>query len=150
MFIFLVCAYLIAFATNLIPSLRHPDSTMSFLHPFATALFIIVLLIYIKQAACHAKAANRLKAFLILGFLSGFVVYVMKIFESTIMDYAILDMIASIQYPFYLLFTTPLFGFNYLLDINYEIYSLLMSGVYIIGFILVTYFNKVTAQKVSL
>lgn len=64
------------------------------------------------------------------------------------MEYAILDMIASIQYPFYLMFTTPLFGVNSLFDINYETFSLLMSAVYILAFILVMSFKKVDTQNV--
>lgn len=146
--IFLICSYLIAFATNLIPSLKHPDSTMSIFNLLATALFLIALLIFIKKASYGGKSNKGLKAFLILGFISGLVVYVIKMFEGTMMDNAILDIIVSIQYPFYLLFTTPLFGVNYLFDISYETFSLLMSAVYVIAFILVMSFKKVDTQNV--
>lgn len=148
LFIFLICSYLIAFTTNLIPSLKHPDSTLSVFNLIATALFLIALLIFIKKASYSGKSNKRLKAFLIFGFVSGFVVYVIEMFEGTMMDYAILDMIASIQYPFYLMFTTPLFGVNYLFDINYETFSLLMSAVYVIAFIFVLNFKKVDTQNV--
>ena len=148
LFIFLICSYLIAFSTNLIPSLKHPDSTMNIFNLLATALFLIALLISIKEASYSGKSNKELKVFLIFGFISGLVVYVIKMFEGTMMNYAILDMIVSIQYPFYLMFTTPLFGVNYLFDISYEIFSLLMSTVYVIAFILVMSFKKVDTQKV--
>ncbi|AVK84678.1 hypothetical protein C3943_14435 [Lysinibacillus sp. B2A1] len=148
LFILLICSYLLAFSTNLISSLKHPDSTMSIFNLFATALFLIVLLILLKKASYSGEFNKGLKAFLIFGFISGLVVYVIKMFEGTMMDYAILDMIASIQYPFYLMFTTPLFGLNYLFDISYESFSLLMSVVYVIAFILVMSFKKVDTQNV--
>lgn len=148
LFIFLICSYLIAFTTNLIPSLKHPDSTISIFNLLSTALFLIALLIFIKEASYSGKSNKGFKVFLIFGFLSGVVIYVIKMFEGTIMDYAILDMIVSIQYPFYLMFTTPLFGVNYLFDISYETFSLLMSTVYVIAFILVMSFKKVDTQKV--
>lgn len=146
--IFLICSYLIAFATNLIPSLKHPDSTLNIFNLLVTVLFLIALVIFIKQASYSGKLNKVLKIVLIFGFISGFVVYIIKLFEDTMMNYAILDMIASIQYPFYLLFTTPLFGINYLFDINYEIFSLLMSAVYTIAFILVMSFKKFSPQNV--
>lgn len=141
-FIFLICSYLIAFISNLIPSLKYPDSTMSSFNLIVTVLFLIALLIFVKKASYISKVNKGLKVYLIFGFISGLVVYVIKIFEDTMMNYAILDMIASIQYPFYLMFTAPLFGMNYLFDINYEVVSLLGSVVYGNAFILFMLFKK--------
>lgn len=146
--IFLICSYLIAFTTNFIPSLKHPDSTLSIFNLLVTVLFLIALVIFIKKASYSSKSIKGLKAFLIFGFISGLVVYVIKMFEDTMMDYVILDMIASIQYPFYLMFTTPLFGVNYLLNINYETFSLLMSAVYVSAFIFVLNFIKVDTKNI--
>lgn len=146
--IFLIGSYLIAFLTNLIPSLKHPDSNMSIYNLLATALLLIILLIFIKITSYNGKSYKRLKVFLIFGFISGLVVYVIKMFESTMLDYAILDIIASIQYPFYLVFTTPLFGVNYLFDLSYEAFSLLMLAVYILFFILIMSFKKVDTQNI--
>lgn len=148
LFILFICSYLIAFSTNLIPSLKHPDSTISIFNLLATTLFIITLIIFIKKGSYSGKPNKGLKAFLIVGFISGLVVYVIRMFEGNMIDYAILDMIASIQYPFYLIFTTPLFGVNYLFDLNYETFSLLMSVVYVLAFILVLSFKKADTQTV--
>lgn len=146
--IFLFGSYVIAFITNLIPSLKHPDSTLNIFHLLVTVLFFIALLLIIRKASFSSKSLKGLKLFFIFGFLSGFVVYVIKMLEDTMMNYVILDMIASIQYPFYLMFITPLFGVNYLFDINYEIFSLIMSAVYLIAFIFVMSFKKFNTQNI--
>lgn len=135
--IILISFYLIAFITNLMPSLKYPDATMNILCLLVTILFLMTLLIFTKKASYTIKSNKGLKTFLLLGFISGLVVYAIKGFEDTMMNYVILDMIASIQYPFYLIFTTPLFGMNYLFQMNYEIFSLLMSAVYFIALIIV-------------
>lgn len=148
LFMLLIYSYLIAFSTNLIPSLKHPDSTMNIFNLLATTLFLITLLIFINKGSYSGKLNKGVKVFLIFGFISGLVVYIIKMFEGSMMDNAILDMIASIQYPFYLMFTTPLFGVNYLFGINYETFSLLMSVVYVLVFIFVLSFKKVDTQNV--
>lgn len=135
--IILITFYLIAFITNLIPSIKYPDTTMNILNLTVTILFLMTLLIFTKKASYNSKSNKGLKTILLLGFISGIVVYVIKRFEETMLNYVILDMIASIQYPLYLIFTTPLFGLNYLFQMNYGIFSLLMSAVYVISLILV-------------
>lgn len=140
--VLLICSYLLAFSTNLFPSLKHPDSNMNIFNLLATTLFLIVLLIFVKKGVYSGKSNKKLKLFLIFGFISGLVVYVINMFESTMMDYAMLDIIASIQYPFYLIFTTPLFGVNFLFDLSYATFALLMSAVYVLVFILVISLKK--------
>ena len=138
----LITLYVIAFITNLMPAAKYPDTTMNSLNLLVSILFLITLLIFTK------KASNKwLKMFLLLGSISGLVVYAIKRFEDTMMNYVIWDIIASIQYPFYLIFTTPLFGINYLFQMNYEIFSLLMSAVYVIALILVMSLKKVDTQN---
>ena len=137
------------FQQNLIPSIKYPDVTTTIFNLLATVLFLITLLIFIKQAAYHGKFHKGLKAFLLVGFVSGLVVYVIKIFEDTMMDYAVLEMIASIQYPFYIIFITPLFGVNYLFDVSYETLSLCMSSLYLLIFILVVSFKKLDMKHVK-
>lgn len=148
LFTLLICSYLIAFSTNIIPSMKHPDSTMNIFNLLSTTLFLITLLIFIKKGSYRGKLNRGLKVFLVFGFISGLVVYIIKMFEGSMMDNAILDIISSIQYPFYLMFTTPLFGVNYLFGINYDTFSLLMSVVYVLVFILVLSIKKVDTQNV--
>ncbi|MCU9613044.1 hypothetical protein OEV98_05705 [Caldibacillus lycopersici] len=71
----------------------------------------------------------------------------MKLFEDVMTDHALLDMIASIQYPFYVVFRTPLFGLNYLFAIRYATFSLVMSAVYVFAFIFILRLQKVNTQN---
>ncbi|OCA87972.1 hypothetical protein A8F94_09085 [Bacillus sp. FJAT-27225] len=135
LFTFLICSYLLSFSINLIPSVKHPDSSMNIFNLLATALFLFALLVFIKEGLDSGKAIKGVKVFLLAGFISCLVVYVIKMFEGSMMDSAILDIIVSIQYPLYLLFTTPLFGVNYLFDMGYETFTLWMSVVYALAYI---------------
>jgi membrane protein YdbS with pleckstrin-like domain len=146
--ILLISSYLIAFSTNLIPSLKHPDSNISIFNLLATFLLLIAFLIVIKKVWSSGKLHKSLKRFLLVGFISGLVIYGIKIFEDTLMNYNVLDMIASIQYPIYLLFITPLFGMNYLFDMGYGNFSLLISVVYIFILFAVITFKKADGPNV--
>lgn len=143
--IFLTVSYFIAFSLNLVPSIKHPDSTMNSFNLLAASLFLIALLTAVKKGSIKG-----IKLFLIGGFVSGLVVYVFKLMEDTLMSHAVLDVIAAIQYPVYLLFITPLFGMNYLFDISYGRFSLLMAGTYGLIFLAVTGREKLGIQNVSL
>jgi len=143
--IFLAVSYFIAFSLNLVPSIKHPDSTINILNLLAAALFLVALLTAVKKGTFKG-----IKLFLIPGFVSGLAVYVFKLMGDTLMSHAVLDVITSIQYPVYLLFITPLFGMNYLFDISYGVFSLLMAGVYGLIFVSVTSREKLGIQNVRL
>ena len=145
--IFLIFSYIAAFVINLIPSIKHPDSNVTFLNLLVTVLFIITLLVIVRKAT-HKNMVNKsLNLFLIFGVLSGLVVYVITKFEHITLKYAILDVIASIHYPFYIIFITPLFGLNYLFDVNYEVFSLWMSLVYLGTIILLLTLKRLMNQS---
>ncbi|GEL77429.1 hypothetical protein TMU01_16640 [Tenuibacillus multivorans] len=80
--------------------------------------------------------------FSFLGVISGVLVFVITKFEHAMFDNIILDSIASLQHPFYLIFTTPVFGGNILFDLSYGSYSLLMSLFYGVVYGLTIYFKK--------
>lgn len=145
--IFVIFAYTIAFLTNLIPSIKHPDSNMSTLNLVVSVFFLVVVSLYIKKVPNRSKATNGLMVFLIVGFFSGVIVYFLKTYEHLSMENAFLDVIASIQYPFYIIFTIPLFGLNSLIDINYGLFSLLMSVLYLIAIIFLVTSKRFVHQK---
>ena len=76
------------------------------------------------------------------GAISGVIVFVITTFEHAMIGNGILDVIASIQYPFYLIFVTSLFGGNILFDLSYGAYSLWMSLFYGVVFGLTVYFKQ--------
>jgi vacuolar-type H+-ATPase subunit I/STV1 len=140
--ILLICTYLLAFSINFMPALKHPDLDMGIFNILVTILFMSLLLMYSK------KGSKNLKIFSIIGVISGVLVFVITTFEHALFGNVILDAVASFQYPFYLIFTTPLFGGNMIFDINYGTYSLLMSLFYGIVFGLTVYFKTNNAQVV--
>ncbi|WP_404452207.1 hypothetical protein LG329_17920 [Virgibacillus necropolis] len=134
--ILLIGSYLLAFSINLMPAIKHPDLNVDIFNTIVTIIFMFLLLMYAK------KRSRILKLFSIFGVISGVIVFVITTFEHAMFGNVILDAIASIQYPLYLIFITPLFGGNILFDLSYGSYSLLMSLFYGIVFVLTVNFNK--------
>lgn len=126
----LMVSYVLAFITNLMPALKHPDLTMDSINVLATFFLLAMLVQYV------IKVHERFTYILLLGMISGLIVFVVNLFEELIFKYAILDVIASIQYPLYLIFITPFFGANMLLNISYGSYALLISFVYFLLYML--------------
>ncbi|WP_019413243.1 hypothetical protein [Paenisporosarcina sp. TG20] len=133
--ILLICSYLIAFSINLMPSIKHLDLHMNIFNLLATTLFSLILLLFITKGL---KANKKIKTLLLFGVFTGVLVYVIKMFEDFMFKYIILDILASIQYPFYLIFMIPLFRANFLFDLSYPTFALLMSIFYLLALILVS------------
>ena len=140
--VLLIGSYVLAFSINLMPAIKYPDLDVNFLNLLATAVFLALLLLNARNDS------TKLRIFLSIGILSGVLVYFISLFESPMLEHGLLDAIASIQYPFFLIFTTPLFGGNLLLDIGYGPYSLLMSLLYAAVLVLATYSKKNPVQIV--
>ncbi len=136
--IIVICAYLVAFSINLMPALKHPDLNMTLLNLIASLIFLTVFFTYAR------KSDKKLAVFSLVGMISGIIVFLITTFESFMFEYAILDVIASIQYPLYLIFTTPLFGGNLLINVNYEIFSLLTSLFYLLVYLKFKKANKLS------
>src|SRR5699024_1991658 len=97
-FILVIASYLLAFSINLMPALKYPDLNMDILNLLVTILFMVLLLMYIK------KGSKILKVFSMLGAVSGVIVFAIATFEHAMIGNGILDVIASIQIPFYIIF----------------------------------------------
>ncbi len=124
------------------PAIKHPDLNVNVFNLLVTLLLMFLLLMNSK------KGSKKLKVYALVGVISGVFVFVITTFEHAMFDNVILDSIASLQYPFYLIFTTPVFGVNILFDLSYGSYSLLMSLFYGVVFGLTNYFNKNDAISV--
>ncbi|AIF45277.1 hypothetical protein [Virgibacillus sp. SK37] len=135
-FVFFIATFLLALSVNLMPAIMHPDLNVNVFNLLVTLLYMFLLLLYSR------KGSKKLKMFAVVGVISGILVFFISTFEHAMFDNIILDSIASLQYPFYLIFTMPLFGGNILFDLSYGSYSLLMSLFYGIIFGLTNYFKK--------
>ncbi|WHX24497.1 hypothetical protein QNH47_09825 [Virgibacillus halodenitrificans] len=134
--LFLIASYILAFSVNLMPSIMHPDLKVDGFNLLVTLLFMFLLLLYSR------RGSKKLKVFAVLGVISGILVFFITTFEHAMFDNIILDSIASLQYPFYLIFITPVFGGNLLFAQSYGSYSLLISLFYGIILGLTIYFKK--------
>ncbi|KAB8138106.1 hypothetical protein F9U64_06585 [Gracilibacillus oryzae] len=141
--ILLIGTYFLAFVFNFMPALKHPDLDMGILNVLVTVLFMFLLLMYTK------KGNRFLKLFSVFGVISSVIVFIIATFEHTMIGNGIFDISATMQYPFYLIFITPLFGGNILFDLSYSFYSLLMSLFYGVVFVLTAYSKKEHAKSVA-
>lgn len=135
--IILLCVYLTAFLVNLIPSIKYPDTNLSIINIIASSLLIMTLVAFVKKGTTNS-IREILRYFFIIGFISGLIIFIIKIFEDTLIQNTILDVISSIQYPIYLLFYTPFFGINYVINTEYNYFVLIISLFYILAFLFVS------------
>lgn len=143
LFISLCFSYLIAFTINLIPSIKHPDSMMTIINLLASTLVVIALVVFMKKTSFQNVVVKNT---LFIGFISGLIVYTVN-FLTSLTEIAMIDTLAAIQYPFYLIFVTPFFGMNYLVGLSYDAFSLLLSAVYLFAFVFVMAIHKKAILK---
>ncbi|MHC8514676.1 hypothetical protein [Sporosarcina sp. ITBMC105] len=135
-FLLLFVTYVLALFVNFMPSIKYPDGTIGVLHVAATVLFLGALLFVLVKLANHSGTSmKRMKVLFAVGVLSGLAVYGIHILESSGVNNAVLDIMLSVQYPLYVLFITPLFGLNVIMNADYGVFSVIMSVVYMLAFI---------------
>ncbi|MEZ7173075.1 hypothetical protein [Sporosarcina sp. OR05] len=64
------------------------------------------------------------------------------------MNNAVLDIILSVQYPLYVLFITPLFGLNVVMNAGYGVFSAIISVVYLLAFVSMMWWKRVPVESV--
>jgi len=136
-FLVLIGSYLLAFSINLMPAMKYPDLHIDLLDLGVSLVYMFFLFIYAR------KGMKGFRIFLLLGIVSGVVIFLS---DGIMAGNGIWDVLANIHYPFYFIFTTPLFGGNYLFNISHEAYSLVLSLLYAIVFGITLYFEKRRVQ----
>lgn len=135
--ILLIVSYLLAFSINLMPAIKHPDLQIGMLNFLVSLVFMAFIVI------CLKTGSQKLKKFIIGGTYAGIVIFFISELETYyISGSSIFDVIASIQYPVYLIFIVPLFGMNLLLDTSYEMFSLMTIIFYLVVWGIIDYFQK--------
>ncbi|WAA08878.1 hypothetical protein [Fervidibacillus albus] len=130
-----IVSYIVAISLNFFPSMKFPDVSVNGFHFLATSIFLIGLSIYILKGIKSVRDIHRLRLFSLVGVLSGFIIYVFHIVERFGAGSFSGDIIAFFQYPFYFIFTTPMFGGNFLFQVDYGMYALFTSFIYLIFFL---------------
>ena len=106
LYMVLITIYLAVVGINLFVSLKFPDITIKAVHFTASFILFVIVLIGVT------KSLRYLKGILLVGAVSSIFVAFTHLFNDFLLNHWILDMIAGLQYPLYILFITPLFGVN--------------------------------------
>lgn len=132
-FAFFVLVYIVALCINFFVSIKYPDIHLTMINFIVTLLFLMMFALLIKNVENKAIVHKGLLIFSSFGFLSSVIIYFIMTFEHLMFEYALLDVLFSIQYPLYIVFITPLFGLNYIFNLNYGVFSLVISIIYFIA-----------------
>lgn len=136
LFLLLISSYILAITVNFMPSIKFPDLQLYILNLAVSILFAASLLIY------TTTGSKRLILFSAAGAISVIIIFIVTTFEEAIFENVLLDVIASVQFPLYILYATPLFGGNLIFHFPYETYSIFLALFYITAFLLALYYKK--------
>lgn len=139
----MVGIYSNAFIVNFITSIKYPDSQITILNFFVSLLYVLSILLGLKTIVT-SKNSKLFKNYIIGGIMSCIFIYFATEFEHIAHDYLVLDIISGIHYLLYSLFVTPLFGFNYIFNVNYGVFSAIISLFYLVALCII---YKISKQK---
>ena len=125
----LAVIYLLALSMNFMTALKYPDLNSEVEHLLVSLAFLSLLLLY---SLFGGKLYRKL---MISGVISGVVCFAAQHYQGYLYDIWIIDAISSIQYPLYVMYVAPLFGLNLFFDYTPAMYSLLVSLLFLICFI---------------
>ncbi|MEC1180707.1 hypothetical protein P9B03_19815 [Metasolibacillus meyeri] len=140
--VILLGLYVITFAVNLFTSIKYPDANIGIQHIAVSLVLFSYVLFFISKEIRNKRVISKLKIFLLLGAVVNIAVYVINLFEGRVMD-----LVANIQYPAFLLFTTPLFGLNMLSNLNVGSFSLIIALIYAVTIIFMKILPVVYKKK---
>lgn len=121
--ILIVASYIV----NFIPSIKYPDSSIHAHHLILSAACILSFLIF-----SLISKRSIFKFFLVTGMLSGLLIFTLIYLESYFLGNLFFDMLSSIYYVLYIVFVTPLFGINQVLNAEVAYLSLFTSSIYLV------------------
>lgn len=122
--------YIFSLIINLFPAIKHPDVKLNLLHFLSSAVFLGALTI------CYRKLYLILRIYVILGMFAGIYIFISDNIINSMNENLILDLVTSLMYPLYIIFITPLFGGNLLLDISYSLYSIVVSIIFLFIYVI--------------
>lgn len=131
--------YIVALGINLLDAIKFPDADLNILN----LIISLIMLVLIGVAAVKESSFTKVTAVLTL---SSVLVFVFTVIGDRWGDISLVDILTSLKYPLYIVFTAPFFGMNYILNIQYEYFALIMGGVFMLMF-LYGYYTKKAKQK---
>lgn len=130
---FIVClavVYLLALSMNFMAALKYPDLDGEVGHLLISLVFLSLLLLY---SFFGGKLYSRI---MIVGVLGGIVCFAAQHYQGYLSTIGVFDAISAIHYPLYILYVAPLFGINLLFDTIPALYSLMISLLFFICFMI--------------
>ncbi|OIN67248.1 hypothetical protein BLD48_06375 [Exiguobacterium sp. KRL4] len=116
---------------NAWPASIHPDGTIGLLQITASLVWLVFLTASVVLVR-EEKTLLFVFYYLSFGFVAGTVVYLVTFFERYWLGELWFDIVSSIQFPFYYLFTVPLFGFNAWFNVSYGQFAMFAGFAYIL------------------
>lgn len=126
-----VLSYAVAVIANFFISIKYPDATISDIGLIVSIILMVIIFrsILILEKGIKLK---RKKILLLLAFQGSIICYIGSILatlsEGNIATYAIVN----IHYFVYVMFVTPFFGLNYMTNLLYGEFSLVVAVIYVI------------------
>ncbi len=128
----IIATYIISLSINLFDSIKYPDSEIGLINLILSLIFLIAVSNFLLYTLKNNYNTKIIKILLSIASISGVLIYIIVSFYDYMFDNMILDIISNIQFPLYILYITPFFGLNYIFDISYGAFSLIISIVYFI------------------
>lgn len=129
--ILLVLGYLGAMGINLFDAIKYPDSELTIINLLASCAFLLLLVIAVRKSE-QAKEGLFLKHLLLIAMGASILVFLFSKLESIGYQYFLIDLLANAQYPLYIAFIVPIFGFNYGFQVDYGSFSALGVMIYMV------------------
>ena len=139
LYIGLISLYLATLAINFFVSMKFPDTTIEASHFIASFILFITVLFAVTQSLRY------INGFLLVGGISSIFVAVAQYFNDLLINNWLLDMVAGFQYPIYVLFITPWFGLNILINALPGTFAFCCAGLFAFLYVV----SKITTWRIK-
>ena len=129
--VLVMVAWLISIVSNISVSFFYPDTNISVFNLVVSILFLIV----IGYSVFNFIRQQNFRIVLYIGVIGAVSGLLVSLFES-------MNSAQFITLPLYVLVITPLFGLNYLMNLNIALFSLAMLFIFIPIILLQLYFKR--------
>jgi hypothetical protein len=130
-FFILVLGYLIAFGYNLMDAIKFPDAQLTILNLWVSCFFLTLLIIGVRKSLRPKTGVFFIRASG-LAMLASMLIFILERLGSVGSQLVVIDLLTNLQYPLFLAFIVPIFGFNYFLQFSYETFSAMGAIIYMI------------------
>ncbi|MBS7528814.1 hypothetical protein KHM83_19280 [Fusibacter paucivorans] len=134
-FIVMIIVYLLSLYVNFFEAIKYPDVNITVVNFIVSSIFVVF---FYKGIVSIREKSNIVNAILLMGIVLSASVNLLSELEIHSLGKLnfVFDILSSLQYPAYVLFVIPLFGFNILFHVQYSIFSYIASAFYFFVYIM--------------